>query len=41
MEKISINKLIDFRRKSDKTKLTFVNNINKAEVADPDDGGGR
>jgi len=40
MEKITVNKLIDFRRKSDKTRLTFINNINKAEIATPEDGGG-
>lgn len=40
MEKISIGKLIDFRRKSDKTKLNFVNNINKVEIIPSDGSGG-
>ena len=29
MEKISIKNIIDFRRKSQKSKVTFVNNLNK------------
>ena len=40
MEKISLSKLIDFRRKTDKTKLSFINNINKAEISESDGGGG-
>ncbi|MFH6992456.1 hypothetical protein [Flavobacterium sp. FlaQc-48] len=39
MEKISLNKLIDFRRRSDKAKLSFINSINKAEVKESDGGG--
>lgn len=38
MEKITVKKLIEFRKKTDRTKLTFVNNLNKEKKES--DGGG-
>ncbi|WP_159479931.1 hypothetical protein [Chryseobacterium sp. 18068] len=38
MEKISIKNIIDFRRKSQKSKITFVNNLNKPKK--PSESGG-
>lgn len=39
MQKITIKNLIDFKRKSDKTKITFVNNLKKDKKSDGESGG--
>lgn len=39
MKKITIKNLIDFKRKSDKTKITFVNNLKKDKKSDGESGG--
>lgn len=38
MEKVTIKNIIDFRRKSQRSKITFVKNLNKEKV--PSDSGG-
>lgn len=40
MKKISIPKLVEFRRKSDRAKKTFVQNIKSNKIESPADGGG-
>lgn len=40
MEKVTVKNLIDFRRKSDRTKISFVNNLKREKVADDSSGGG-
>lgn len=40
MKKISISNLIEFRKKSDRGKKTFVDNIKSNKIHSPTDGGG-
>lgn len=40
MKKITVKNLIDFRTKNDKTKITFVNNLNKEKQRLDDSSGG-
>ncbi|MBB6328876.1 anti-sigma28 factor (negative regulator of flagellin synthesis) [Algoriphagus iocasae] len=40
MKKITIKNLIEFRRKSDRSKLTFLNNLRKEKAKKGDDSGG-
>ncbi|MCV9927232.1 hypothetical protein OIU83_06190 [Flavobacterium sp. LS1R49] len=40
MEKITVKKLIEFRGKNDRTKITFVKNLNKEKIKSVDDSGG-
>ncbi|MCD8418856.1 hypothetical protein J2Q11_14080 [Tenacibaculum finnmarkense genomovar finnmarkense] len=39
MEKITIKNLIDFRRKNERTRITFVNNLKKEKVPQESSGG--
>ncbi|MFA5296652.1 MAG: hypothetical protein WC389_00410 [Lutibacter sp.] len=39
MKKITIKNLIDYKRKSDKSKITFVNNLKKEKKSDGESGG--
>ncbi|MBI5541242.1 MAG: hypothetical protein HY951_14345 [Bacteroidia bacterium] len=39
MKKITVKKLIEFKRKSDKSKITFVNNLKKDKKPKNDSGG--
>ena len=40
MEKITVKKLIEFRGKNDRTKITFFKNLNKEKVKSEDGSGG-
>jgi hypothetical protein len=40
MRKVSIKNLVDFRRKSTRSRLTFLNNIRKDKKINPDESGG-
>lgn len=40
MKKLSVSKLIEFRRKSDRSKKTFVENIKSDKIIVPTEGGG-
>ncbi|QDW20477.1 hypothetical protein [Flavobacterium sp. KBS0721] len=40
MEKITVKQLIKFRGKSERTKITFVKNLDKEKIKSPDDSGG-
>lgn len=40
MKKITIKNLIDFRRKNEQTKITFVNNLNREKKSGEASGGG-
>jgi len=40
MEKVTIKKLIEFRKKNDQTKITFVNNLKKEKKKSDDPSGG-
>ncbi|MBJ6120071.1 hypothetical protein JAO76_17830 [Pontibacter sp. BT310] len=40
MRKISIKNLVEFRQRSERSKLTFLNNIRKDKKANPDESGG-
>jgi len=40
MEKVTIKNLIDFRAKSDRSKITFLNNLRKEKIKDPNEEGG-
>lgn len=39
MDKISINKVVEFRRKTNRSQSTFVNNLNKPKQEDSSGGG--
>ena len=39
MEKITIKNLIDFRRKNEKTRITFVKNLKKEKAPQESSGG--
>ncbi|WP_425236975.1 hypothetical protein [Ulvibacterium sp.] len=40
MKKVTVKNLIDFRRKTERTKKTFVNNLKKEKGAEDNSGGG-
>jgi hypothetical protein len=40
MEKLTVKNLIDFRRKSDRTKLSFINNLKREKAVEDSSGGG-
>jgi len=40
MKKLSIPQLIEFRKKSDRSKKTFVENIKSSKIETPAEGGG-